>query len=292
MIAAVEEAIAVASHQFWPWVERPYTLIGLFDMLRFYAATFVNVTMAIERALGLLAMEDVVGGAGLPPIGGRVELRQALVGVQTEMKRLPLSRSFQHQLKRAIESVEGDTAYSFFLPVVREILANLQHELTEWFFFAVPPDRRPFYDSPERWFGQEIFDAYQDSEADLKEAGRCFALSLWTACVFHLMRAVESALHKWADQLGVILKMPVTEANWQDIISAGTESLKKLEQQPKSQQRSNDLEYFGESQAQFSSFKNAWRNHVAHGKQTYDERRASEIMESVRAFMRKLATRP
>jgi transposase-like protein len=158
-------------------------------------------------------------------------------------------------------------------------------------FLAVQPNKRIFYMAPEQWFGKEVLQAYPDSEADLNAAARCIALDEWTACVFHLMRGVEAALRKWSDQLGLLLKMPVVDANWQDILSEADKALKTLEQQPKSPQRNEDLEYFGDTAAQFRAIKNAWRNHVAHSKRSYDERDAVEIMQHVATFMRKLARR-
>ena len=298
MIPTVKENIELAPEfeaATWPWIERPYALIGLFDMLKFFAATFVTVTTELERAKGILGTEWVTGK--IDHMNARANLEAALGQVQRQMATLPLSRAFQAQVQRLIARVakadgRDEYEYNILVTLTSELGGNLQQELLEWLFFAVHPQQRPFYDAPERWYGQDIFAAYPDSENDLRAAARCFALGEHTACVFHLMRAVESALRKWAEQLGVILKMPATEANWQDIIDAGTASLKQLEQQPRSQRRTDDLEHFGETQAQFSSFKNAWRNHVAHGKQTYDEMRATEIMQAVRAFMRKLASRP
>jgi hypothetical protein len=277
-------------------VERPYELIESLNMLRFYGAAFVTVSMELEKARSKLGMEWMTCDFGV--LKAREEVSKALSLVETEMKRLPLSQSFQEQLRRLKARVDSDglggsdeLEHHQLLTVLAELEANLQIELQAWLFFSVRPDKRAFYESPAHYFGGNVVTLYSDSEVDLKAAGRCFALDEWTACVFHLMRAVEMALHKWANQLGAVQKVPVTEANWQEIIDGAHKALKEIEALPRSKERASDLEYFGETTAQFSSFKNAWRNHVAHGRQCYDEKRANEVMEAVRAFMGRLASR-
>ncbi|HEV7252133.1 MAG TPA: hypothetical protein VGN97_03410 [Mesorhizobium sp.] len=41
----------------------------------------------------------------------------------------------------------------------------------------------------------------------------------------------------------------------------------------------------------FRAVKNAWRNHVMHGRVFYDEERATEVLEAVRALLRSLASK-
>ena len=86
--------------------------------------------------------------------------------------------------------------------------------------------------------------------------------------------------------------MPAEQANMQDILNLADKKLKSIEQQPKSPQRDADLEYFGDSSAHFRAIKDAWRNHVAHAKRTYDERQATSIFTHVRSFFQTLAMRP
>jgi hypothetical protein len=177
--------------------------------------------------------------------------------------------------------------------MLRDLLPEIQREMSRHMYFLVPEDRKGWYrDDDTPLFGEAVAIAFPDSTPEIAEAGRCLALDRWTACVFHLMRAVELALHKWSDDLGVPLKVPAEQANMQEILNLADKKLKGIEQLPKTPQRDADLEYFGDASAHFRAIKDAWRNHVAHAKRTYDERQATSILNHVRSFFQKLATRP
>ena len=293
MIATVKSHVELPQDAaaLWTWTEHPYVLVSLLDMLKLSVAGLMHLGRCVSDAKFNLSAESLSGLPGY--VGAKEQLIEALSQMLVAMQRLELSMSIQEQVKRQIERLKksdgnGDTV--LLLQLTTEIQDNLHHELEAWTFFAVRPELRAYYDAPEKWC-RDLLQAYPESERDLRAAGRCLSMNEWTACVFHLMRTVETALRKWADQWGLVLKMPTSEANWQDIISAADRNLKALEQEPKSAQRTADLEYFGGMTAHFLAIKNAWRNHVAHGKQTYDGREAGETLQHVLAFMRKLATR-
>ena len=50
-------------------------------------------------------------------------------------------------------------------------------------------------------------------------------------------------------------------------------------------------QFYMEAVAEFRHFKDAWRNHAAHGHAHYDEERAEKIIEHTRSFMQVLSTR-
>jgi hypothetical protein len=213
-----------------------------------------------------------------------------------ETQDLPFSRSLRLQCDRAAQRIKRlrDGSDDALAEVLHEIVLNIQAELEDHTFFTVPPERAEWYHEDDRpLFGQAVADVFPDSTREIAEAGRCYALARWTASVFHLMRAVELTLHKWSDELGLSLRTPAAQANWQDILNGADKKLKDIEQnQPKSPQRDADLEYFGDASAHFRAIKDAWRNHVSHSKATYDEAGSLGILQHVKAFMGKLASRP
>lgn len=124
--------------------------------------------------------------------------------------------------------------------------------MTRHLYFLVPENRKGLYYQDDRpLFGEAVANAIPNSTVEIAEAGRCFALERWTACVFHLMRAVELALHKWSDDLGVVLRVPAEQANMQYILNSADKKLKAVENEPKSAQHDTDLEYFGDTSAHF-----------------------------------------
>jgi len=62
-----------------------------------------------------------------------------------------------------------------------------------------------------------------------------------------------------------------------------------LQNQQRTAQRTAELTSLADTRAQFRNINQAWRRHVAHGRESYDERRAFSILNHVRAFMERLA---
>ena len=52
-------------------------------------------------------------------------------------------------------------------------------------------------------FGDEVANAFPNLIEDIDEAAKCLALSRYTACMFHLMRVMESSIHRLAKKLKV-----------------------------------------------------------------------------------------
>jgi hypothetical protein len=169
---------------------------------------------------------------------------------------------------------------------------DLLDELTEPQFLRIASEKRSYFEQLEPLFGAPVVDSFPNSDRDIAAAGRCFAFGEWTACVFHLMRALELALHKWALEMGVTQFSAIELENWKNILDAADKRIKALEQQPKSPQKDRELQYYGETCAHFRSIKDAWRNHVSHSRTTYDERETEAILMHVKEFMRLLAARP
>jgi hypothetical protein len=77
----------------------------------------------------------------------------------------------------------------------------------------------------------------------------------------------------------------IPKTNWQDILNQIDAAIKA------NGHKHADHAWNSEASLQFLRFKDAWRNYAMHGKERYDEERALAIYESVRHFMRHLASR-
>lgn len=272
----------------WPWATEPYRLWSLWDMRRFFGAAFSTAFVGLEivqaEALRMEIAEE-----------GEAEWREMMLGRLRDMANECRAAKFTRLADRCATLMQ--TAPSMDPPTVchmlRDLLADIQRELIRHMYFLIPEERKAWYHQDDRpLFGEAVATAIPDTTSEIAEAGRCLALARWTACVFHLMRATERALHKWSRDFGLALQMPLEQANWQEILNAADRKLKEIGQLPRSPQREADLQYFGETAAHFRAIRDAWRNHVAHSKVTYDERGALTVLEHVRTFMVKLATRP
>lgn len=170
----------------------------------------------------------------------------------------------------------------------RELHDRFMDEIKQILFLRVPSDRVDFYDKPIL-FGQPVADGFTEAIYDISEAGSCFATDRYTACVMHLMRALENSLD--AVGLGVGVPQAVVEAqrSWDGL-------LKKISSRIDANDLAGDPAWLGKRQffkdaySQLFAVKNAWRNPSMHLEKKYDEKDAKRIYNAVKDFMEHVAT--
>ena len=175
---------------------------------------------------------------------------------------------------------------------IRNLREAILEELPREHSISVPRQYADFIDN-EALFGEIVRTAFPSATADIRDAGNCIAVSLDTAAVFHLMRAVELALRALAKERRVRLKKggPIEYAEWQEIISAIRTNMEKtFLPWRKGAEKSAALEYYYDLLNQFSGFKDAFRNHVMHTRATYTAPQAAAILASVKAFFERIST--
>jgi len=171
-----------------------------------------------------------------------------------------------------------------------ELFDSTVSKLESCLFLSIDRDKIGFYatdDIPH--FGKDVDKAIPKSTYHVAEAGRCYALERWDACVHHLMLAVEEALKKWACNLKLKMDRPLILSNWESILNAARTRLRTLKNQPKTSVSDRKIQRIGETLAHFEAIKEAWRNHCQHGRDKYDERRARNLFSHVETFMQHLA---
>jgi hypothetical protein len=179
-------------------------------------------------------------------------------------------------------------------PLLVELDADIRNELINYEPLMVPPARRKDYVDPLDRFGvaADKFDIACDAMA---AASRCYAVDEWDASVFHSMRVLEHGLRWLAGQFpNLTLKKPVELENWENIIgniqARINEDLKGSA--PRTQQRDEDLAFYGRAAAEFRYFKDAWRNHVMHNRNDpYGPGETGDVLSHVASFMKILAVR-
>jgi hypothetical protein len=135
-------------------------------------------------------------------------------------------------------------------------------------------------------FGPEVTIAFPSAIVDIEEAGKCLAFERWTACVFHLMRAMEVGLRA----MGNTLKISSTNPNWENILRKCDEEL-KLHPSKRSIEWQSDDAFFTESSTMLRSVKVAWRNPTMHIEKTYKKEQSQDIWDTTKIFLRFLATK-
>ncbi|HWN42015.1 MAG TPA: hypothetical protein VNW71_07310, partial [Thermoanaerobaculia bacterium] len=84
--------------------------------------------------------------------------------------------------------------------VMSDLQRSIERELRSNLFLHVGENERRYYEGRHQ-FGEGVAAAFPSAVIDIEEAGKCYALSRYTACVFHLMRVMESALRVLASTL-------------------------------------------------------------------------------------------
>ena len=172
------------------------------------------------------------------------------------------------------------------LRIIREVTCDA---LRGRKYFLV--SRPEFYES-EDLFGAPVAIGFLKAKEDIAEAGKCLALGRATATVFHCMRVVEVGLQALAVHLNVKLKndRPLEYEDWQHILTAIDKKIMDL-RAAKTAENQESIQFYSEVAAQFRYFRDAWRNHVSHARETYDLLQSESIFGQVREFMQDLAKR-
>jgi len=167
---------------------------------------------------------------------------------------------------------------------VRRILNDFRALLASHKFYYLPQSLSRFYGDP-LLFGEAIAKKFPAACEDIERAGNCLALGEATACVLHLNRVMEIAVRKLArklkfepkpkDTFGSVLRDMAPKI---DALPDHTEKLKRKK------------EKWSECRTNLYHVKNAWRDPSSHGKVSYSEKEALDIITRVKDFTQQLAT--
>ena len=187
------------------------------------------------------------------------------------------------------DDVEDVSVRTAALQLLDEFQTSVTIELRSYVYLAIPNDDRALFEDGGRWFGAGVAATFPDAESDIRDCARAISLGLWTASVFHAMRAVQHALHLLAARVNVAFARDIELLNWGEIIKSIDKRLKEIEQTPKTASRDQQLQFATAASSHFFAIKEAWRNYVMHGRSTYDEVEARTIAQAVRSIMVALA---
>ncbi|MGE3074475.1 MAG: hypothetical protein AB7O30_07635 [Dehalococcoidia bacterium] len=276
-----------------PWERDRFALVGLSEMLRFYAGLVFIGARDFAGHVGLLT-SLVVDGCGEEQVRRYKGTHEGILQTFRELLDNPEEWPLTQRLHRKAERLHGrmateDMSITTAVVLLKELMNDLVEELSGPWFLMIPTNRRYLYEQRSPLFERAVHETFPEACADIEAAGRCLALDEWTAAVFHLMRVLERGLHWFANELQIGMAETVELENWKNIIDQIESRIRGMEQLPKSPEKAAMLQRYSEMAANLWFFKEAWRNHVAHSRSTYDERRAMNIFSHVRHFMQEAA---
>jgi len=175
----------------------------------------------------------------------------------------PMSaRELLHQLKNVRQTVLQDLHRRSYIPATEDMLK---------------------YWNESRPFGDAVACAFMECSEDISEACNCFAFERYTACVFHLGRAMEQATARLAKRL----KVGRPDDDWQGYLRAINKAIDAMPYGTKKEREKRAP--YAEAAGLSFQFKEAWRNPTAHPKRTYTREEALDVMNGARAFMDAMA---
>ncbi len=253
-----------------PWEEIPDQLISWLDMEIFSVAKFA----VISAVLGRLESWDEK-----QPLRG--DWDKALELLESELRNVGLrvSASLVVRMKNNIENNVPKDIKTFTMQAA-ELQRRIEDEMKLEFFLHVPKKHAEYYSLAENVLGKDVVTKWPRMAEDAAECAKCYALSRFTASVFHLMRIMESSVQEFGAKLGITL---VNEKNWQNILNEINKAIKLLDSK-----KDPLVKEYASVSANLYTVKLAWRNEVMHPKETYTEEEAGDILHAVRAFLREL----
>jgi hypothetical protein len=298
--AGAESVISCAEdHVVQPWQAEPYRLWSLLEMLIFSANAFLWGARALRTIRGDCLAGSAIVADNQPAFfpgkdldnRARDKALKLLPDVEAGFRKLGL-RITADTVKDVIDELGTDTRYSFdWLSTQTETIEQLSaKELKDRLFLYVPPERAVFWPTvtTPNMFGDVVADAFSNANRDIAAAGRCLALDESTACIFHLMRVLEYGLRDLAGRVGLPTEAMAHE-NWKNVIDQIEKKIRELETMPKGPIKTETLKEYSAAAVQFRYFKDAWRNHVSHSRDSYDLREADSVYVHVREFMQHMA---
>jgi hypothetical protein len=267
----------------------PSRLWSLWDiMLKVDALEFFGLGERSSAARWRVFWVAELGTLGAPGKGRelydpeKVLVKEAIAGLSDLCTKIGLPTALE--LLRDRENDPPQTAREWDI-----LVASVRAELKTNLFLFVPSHRAKYY---ELVLQSTVTTAFPAASKEIVAAGNSLAVGLYTACVFHSMRAAEIGVRV----LGVMLDVsfpdkPLELAEWQNILDQVDSKIVAMKELPRGTKKDDELNFYSQAAVQFRYFKDAWRVRVAHARETYEESPAIKVFDHTLDFFDTLATR-
>jgi hypothetical protein len=281
-----------------PWLENPYRLASLLDMIQFSAEMWFWSGYALENLLADCLFMPGPGAIPFPVAILHAPIKQEtrdkavewLAHVREECEKIGLTISAE----TVTELVDGLDVHDWqwLDHQLRGLQKMIRKEMKAKVFFYITPEKMRFWPTQRApyAFTEAVALAFPATTLDANEAGVCLATARATACVFHLMRVLEIALAA----LGKLFNVSLAHTNWAPAIEEIESKIRNMHKDPVWKAMSDckeQQEFYSQAASHFGILKDAWRNYTAHARSVYTEESAALIFDNTKAFMQKLATR-
>ena len=256
-------------------------------MNRFHAVLWIQ----FSRALSVLQTAQVTENE---PLGLDAEtlkaLKEAFGGFQPDCRAMGMDAS-AITIQKILDVLDQPAPGSAMrmLRLTQELQGRLDDEMGQAMYLSFTSTEAFFYDAHEP-FGSEVAASFPSISFDIEEASKCRVLDRSTACVFHLMRAVEAVLRAAGTALGMPALNPQANPTWQRVLDAlGNELRRPVAQQ--SMALTQDRDFYAGLTGHLYAVKTAWRNPTMHVGEKYTPSEALDIWQNVSSLLRHAAKR-
>jgi len=252
-------------------------VVPLLDMLKLFPHIFV----ALSRRMTALSTVEIVKELSLED--SRVApLFADVQWFAKEAERIGLPLSAQ-QAKRVVQMWKNGDKEGVGRGAM-ELHNRVLDELETVCCYVVPREKTSYLE--HAWpANPRIEDSFPSAIPEFKRAGRCFAYSENTACVFHLMRIVDLGLRSVAASLSV----NYDARNWAGIAGKITKSMEQ-KYGDKTDAWKNQEHFYASVLADIQAISKAYRNEGIHdARKVYEEQDASYLLTVAEHLMTSLA---
>jgi hypothetical protein len=267
-----------------PWVQEPYRLWSLLDIMQIVDPEFLDHLLRFHNLGGLVnGVQKTLNKLGRPDL--RITGEKPFLTLEEAEDTAEWFAEYGLPRSGDIlrEWVKGHPKLPFET-VMPELQRSIERELRASLFLYLPENKRRYFEG-RHLFGETVTTAFPSAALDIEDAGKCFALGRFTACVFHLMRAMEVVLRVLAKTLNEPSIDPRNNPSWDSILKKCYKEQGK-DRRDRAQEWAADPDFFSAVTTTLMGVKDAWRNPTMHVEINYDEERALDIINAVRCFMR------
>jgi hypothetical protein len=251
-------------------------------MIELRVTDYLDIVGQLERLICLCRRDH--------SLEGQQEIRsllETMVEILREKSSVLRLSPAMHSNFESLENRAKEDSFAVLLSLTGAVEQAFIAELKSHLFLCLNPSEGKRWKKAEAFFENDALATFPDAQRDMAAAMRCSALNEWTACVFHLMRVLEHGLRQMATRFTVSFEVD----SWHKVIKGIEDGISSLRnKQGLTDQDRKEITYYSDAASQFRHFKDAWRNHVSHSREHYDERDAEKVLAHVSEFMRHLAT--
>ena len=262
----------------------PARVISLLDVKTYMATRLAEISNRLVNAWAWVVDFPKIGEQD--KMGFANEVNNIAVGA--EEISLPMTARHARRLSKAVHT---SGTYEELQSLYDELQNRFNDELESVKFFLVDKARMAYFDNT-LLAGEQFKTQFPRSNGELIEAGNCFALDRYTACAFHLMRALEGGLKAVAAGLSLPDPNKGSGRNWGNMLKDIKSKIDSNNAALKTDlQWQAEREFYEKAYAFLEGVRSPLRNSTMHVESDYDEQGAIDVLNACSTFMRHIATK-